>query len=123
MTANKLVVTLALLLSATSAAFAQSRQSFGMYGDRPYYDSDSSGWLDYEYHPGIDYAVTPPTAPAGIQNSKVTVRQSSHSKVTARENGLHAFAMVPGGSSSTDPNHPALTGGGSLGYNQNLYNF
>jgi hypothetical protein len=57
MTAKGLAVALGLAVSATSTAWAQS---LGMYGDRPYYDSDSSGWLDYQYHPGIDFPIAPP---------------------------------------------------------------
>jgi hypothetical protein len=57
MSARKLVAVMALLLSATSATLAQGRQC---YGDRPYYDYDSSGWLDSEYHPGIDCNIAPP---------------------------------------------------------------
>jgi hypothetical protein len=56
MRATNLVVAMALLLSATSAALAQDRQCSG---DRPYYDYDSSGWLDDNYHPGIDCNVVP----------------------------------------------------------------
>ena len=38
-----------------------------------------------------------------------------------RQDGLHAFAMVPGTTAAaTNPNSPAATGGGSLGYNQEL---
>jgi len=48
----------ALLLSATSATLAQNRQPY--YGDRPYYDINSSGWLDSMYHAGIDYDVALP---------------------------------------------------------------
>ena len=48
----------ALLVSATSATLAQNRQPY--YGDRPYYDNDSSGWLDSMYHAGIDYDVALP---------------------------------------------------------------
>jgi hypothetical protein len=51
MRVTKLVVAMALLLSATSATLAQDLQCLG---DRPYYDYDSAGWLDYNYHPGID---------------------------------------------------------------------
>jgi hypothetical protein len=46
--------------------------------------------------------------------------------VTAREAGLHAFAMIPGAPSgrvATGTHDPAITGGGSLGYNQNLANY
>jgi hypothetical protein len=39
-----------------------------------------------------------------------------------RQDGLQAFAMVPGNPAvaTTNPNSPAATGGGSLGYNQEL---
>jgi hypothetical protein len=59
-------------------------------------------------------------APIAPQNDRIAVRQGRHSRMTARQNGLNAFAMVPGGRSGRDANDPALTGGGSLGYNQNL---
>jgi len=52
-------------------------------------------------------------APAAPQNGKTAVRQ----------NGVHSFAMVPAPSSAFNSNSPAATGGGSLGYNQNLYNY
>jgi hypothetical protein len=51
MSATKLVVAMALLLSATSATLAQGPQC---YGDRPYYDFYGAGWLDSELHLGID---------------------------------------------------------------------
>jgi hypothetical protein len=59
MSAIKLGVAMALLLSATSAALAQERQCFG---DRPYYGSESAGWLDSNYHPGIDCDIVPPAS-------------------------------------------------------------
>lgn len=58
MSATKLVVAMALLLSATSATLAQGR----CFGDRPYYGSESSGWLDSNYHPGIDCSIAPPAS-------------------------------------------------------------
>jgi hypothetical protein len=61
MSATKLVVAMALLLSATSAALAQGR----CFGDRPYYGSESAGWLDSNYHPGIDCSLA---APASAQS-------------------------------------------------------
>ena len=57
MSATKVVVAMALLLSATSATLAQDRQCFG---DRPYYDYESAGWLDSELHLGIDCNIAPP---------------------------------------------------------------
>lgn len=62
-------------------------------------------------------------APAAPQNGQFAARQSGHDRIAARLNGLHAFAMVPGVRSDRDSSDPALTGGGSLGYNQNLLNY
>jgi hypothetical protein len=62
-------------------------------------------------------------APDAAQSDKIAVRQSSHGKIAARQSGLHAFAMVPGTSSGSNPNDPALTGGGSLGYNLMLLQY
>jgi hypothetical protein len=59
MSATKLVVTMALLLSATSVTLAQDRQCFG---DRPYYDFYGAGWLDSELHLGIDCNIAPPAS-------------------------------------------------------------
>jgi hypothetical protein len=56
MSATKLVVAMALLLSATSATLAQGPQC---YGDRPYYDNYGAGWLDSELHSGIDCNIAP----------------------------------------------------------------
>jgi hypothetical protein len=61
-------------------------------------------------------------APIAAQNDTVAVRQTSHAKV-ARQNGLHAFAMVPRGSADFNANDPSLTGGGSAGYNEMLQRF
>ena len=51
--------------------------------------------------------------PAAPHNEKIAVRQ----------NGLHAFAMVPGPGSAFNSDDPAVTGGGSLGYNEMLRSF
>ncbi len=37
-----------------------------------------------------------------------------------RQDGLQAFAMVPGTPATSDSNTPSLTGGGSEGYNEML---
>ena len=59
MSAIKFGVAMALLLSATSASLAQEGRCLG---DRPYYGSESSGWLDSNYHPGIDCDIAPPAS-------------------------------------------------------------
>ena len=46
------------------------------------------------------------------------VRQ--HDGRTASKSGRNAFAAAPGPGFQLDPNSPEATGGGSLGYNQNL---
>jgi hypothetical protein len=51
--------------------------------------------------------------PAAPHNEKIAVRQ----------NGLHAFAMVPAPGSAFNSESPANTGGGSLGYNEMLRSF
>ena len=62
-------------------------------------------------------------APSAVQNDEFAVRQSSHAKTAVRQNGLHAFASVPGASSNSRSNDPAVTGGGSAGYNQMLQQY
>jgi hypothetical protein len=62
-------------------------------------------------------------APTAVANGKVAVRQGGHGRMAAHRSGLHAFAMVPGGTGTVlggNSNDPALTGGGSIGYNQML---
>jgi hypothetical protein len=66
-------------------------------------------------------------APSAPQTERVAVRQAGHVTAAARQaSGLHAFAMVtaaPGDRVGGVSYDPALTGGGSLGYNQNLANY
>jgi hypothetical protein len=66
---------------------------------------------------GFSYAPTP------AQNDEFAVRQSSHANTAARQNGLHAFASVPGAWSNSRSNDQAFTGGGSAGYNQMLQQY
>jgi hypothetical protein len=66
---------------------------------------------------GFSYAPTP------AQDDEFAARQSSHARTAARQNGLHAFARVPGTSSNSGSNDPAFTGGGSAGYNQMLQQY
>src|ERR1700682_944559 len=63
---------------------------------------------------GFSYAPTP------AQNDQYVVGQSSRARTATRQNGLHAFASVPGASSNSGSYDPASTGGGSAGYNQML---
>ena len=41
----------------------------------------------------------------------------------ARRNGLNSFAMEPRQQLQLGADSPAATGGGSIGYNENLYNY
>ena len=62
-------------------------------------------------------------APIAAQSTTAAVRQKNQGKVVVRANGLHAFAMVPRGAAESNADDPALTGGGSAGYNQMLQRF
>jgi hypothetical protein len=42
---------------------------------------------------------------------------------TAHRNGMDAYAMEPRVQTDSNPDSPASTGGGSAGYNENLYNY
>jgi hypothetical protein len=61
--------------------------------------------------------------PVAAQNDTVAARPANPGKIAARRNGLHAFAMDPRGGADGDTNDPALTGGGSAGYNEMLQRF
>jgi hypothetical protein len=65
-------------------------------------------------------------APAPQVHHRAAIRQTGRTMVAAREAGLHAFAMIPGapgGRVATSTHDPAIIGGGSLGYGQNLANY
>jgi hypothetical protein len=55
----------------------------------------------------------------GAAASAATKRQ----KTTVYRSAPRAQAVVPRAGPAFDPNSPAATGGGSAGYNQNLYNW
>jgi hypothetical protein len=61
---------------------------------------------------------TPAFAQYAPQDYQTAVRPSAHEQSAGRQSGLHAFAMVPRGPSASNLDDPALTGGGSVGYNQ-----
>jgi hypothetical protein len=96
--------TLAVIAAVAAAATAlpASAQSFDP-------EAGSGNVLSFSY------------GPTGGANDTVAVRPAS--KVAARQNGLHAFAMVPRGGANGNANDPALTGGGSAGYNEMLERF
>jgi hypothetical protein len=90
MIAKKIIITAALLLGATSAALAQSAWTTGTASDRERagFPSPFGGSL---------YSYAPDFAPGD-------------------SSGLRAFARIPQGPEQSIDN-PALTGGGSDGYN------
>ena len=54
-------------------------------------------------------------ANGGLHEGRVAPRSG---QIAVRQSGLNAYAMIPGGPSESGQNAPALTGGGSLGYNE-----
>jgi hypothetical protein len=55
------------------------------------------------------------TSPALAESAKATVSQHKRINATIPQRGISSFATVPQGAYS-----PALTGGGSSGYNESL---
>jgi hypothetical protein len=90
---KKFLTTVAVLTVFATPAFAQSFDP----------DNGTGNVLSFSYKP---------TAP---QNDKIAIGRS----------GLHSFAMVPGvgAGSAFNSNSPDATGGGSIGYNENLRNY
>jgi hypothetical protein len=60
---------------------------------------------------------TPAFAQYAPQDYQTAAPSRVQHKSAARQNGLHAFAMVPRGSAGSTLDDPSLTGGGSAGYN------
>jgi hypothetical protein len=78
------------------------------------------------FDPDLGTGNAAPFSAAPQVQHRAAIRQSGRTTVAARETGLHAFAMIPGapgGRVPTNAHDPAITGGGSLGYNQNLGNY
>jgi hypothetical protein len=55
------------------------------------------------------------------QAQRVAASTTRHGAVAARQRGANAFAMVPA-TAAGGAYDPAATGGGSVGYNQNVRN-
>ena len=62
--------------------------------------------------------------PPSYSNSIVPgiVSHRAHGRM-ARQSGLNSYAMQPRPQSDFNSDSPATTGGGSVGYNENLYNY
>jgi hypothetical protein len=119
---NKSKLVLIAALAAVSIASPASAQSFNK-GD------GTGNALAFAYGPGG----SKPTWTVAPQNEQIAVSRASANEVAARQTGRTSFAAagrgaiydyVPGPTAS-DPsaNAAALTGGGSLGYNQMIYNW
>ena len=63
---------------------------------------------------------TPAFAQYAPQDYQPAAPSSVQHKSAARQNGLHAFAMVPRAPAGSSLDDPSLTGGGSTGYNEML---
>ncbi len=61
---------------------------------------------------------TPALAQHAPQDYQTAAPPSGQHKRAARQNGLHAFAMVPRAPAASNSDDPSLTGGGSTGYNE-----
>ena len=61
---------------------------------------------------------TPALAQYAPQDYQPAAPSSVQHKSAARQNGLHAFAMVPRSPAGSTLDDPSFTGGGSAGYNQ-----
>jgi hypothetical protein len=67
----------------------------------------------------VPFSVGPASVQSTVHPMRVATRTVRHRPGSARQSGLNAFAMAPaaeGGSAFS----PAATGGGSVGYNENL---
>jgi hypothetical protein len=64
-------------------------------------------------------------SPAAAQPLRDTANGAAFEYPTApiRKSGHHLYNMSEPALSAHDSNSPQATGGGSLGYNQNLYNY
>jgi hypothetical protein len=65
-------------------------------------------------------SVASPALAQSPLNAKSGVRQSGHSRIATPLGGLHDLAALPRAPLPLDPNDPALTGGGNVGFNRNL---
>ena len=68
-------------------------------------------------------AVLVVASPASAQpHHKAAAHRDHNSAVVVDPDGLHAFALAPGDPPGAGSYDPALTGGGSAGYNAGLRN-
>lgn len=102
MNAKKIIISVAFLFGATSAALAQSAWTTGTAADRA-----RAGYAS-PYGGGL----------YGGYASYAEVRPAHHPRYRVfRRRGLHAFARIPADPPGSGSLNPAATGGGSPGYN------
>jgi hypothetical protein len=108
------------VVSAASPAFAQSFTKGDGTGNN----------LSFTYGP----EGTKPAWTAAPQNQQIAVQPSNAGRVAVRQNGRNTFAAVPGrglydyaavpfAAGAGAANSPALTGGGSTGYNEMILHY
>jgi hypothetical protein len=119
---SKIAVIAALAVSIASPAFAQSFNKGDGTGNE----------LAFAYGPGAAKQTWTVVAP---QNEQVAVRRVAPNRFAARQtgqthvasirgSGLYDYAPLPYTPNiGANANSPALTGGGSTGYNQMLLNY
>lgn len=56
-------------------------------------------------------------------NNPITYQNQAPAIATVRPSGSQAFAMAPGRERAVNSNDPAVSGGGTLGYNEMLRNY
>jgi hypothetical protein len=119
---SKIALIAALAVSIASPAFAQS-----------FNKSDGTGnELPFAYGPGATKQTWTVVSP---QNDQIAARQTGSNRFAVRQNGQTHVAAVRGSGlydyaaiaeaprASASVESPALTGGGSTGYNQMLLNY
>jgi hypothetical protein len=70
--------------------------------------------------PAIAQSFDPDAGTGNVLAFGYTSPASGHRSIAVRRSGLEAYAMVPRTQSDPSIDNPALTGGGSPGYNDNL---
>lgn len=67
----------------------------------------------------VPFSVGPAIVASTMHPATVAVHRARRHAIATRQSGFNAFAMVPRGDGGGAFN-PAATGGGSVGYNENL---
>jgi hypothetical protein len=56
-------------------------------------------------------------------NNPITYQNPASAIAAVRPSGSQAFAMAPGRGTGVNSNDPAVTGGGTIGYNEMIRNY